>query len=153
MKHLMKFILAITLLWFLSLTASAENMITLRINNSYDNVMISLKEKLAEYGYKVAHIQKCDGGMEGMGYKSDEYKVVFFGKLHEIRTLSKKYPQIIPYVPLKVAVIKENDSVVLVALNPTALKPYFKQEELHTQFERWSSDVRAIFDEIAEAEK
>ncbi len=130
----------------------AENMITLRVYNSYDSVMISVKEKLNEYGYKVAHVQKCDGGMKSMGYQSDDYKVVFFGKLKEVRQLSKKFPHIIPYIPLKIAVIKEADSVVLVALNPSSLALYFKEKELHTQFERWENDVRAIFAEISDEE-
>ncbi len=148
MRAIMKYLLLA--LVFVSFQAKAENMITIRVNNSYDNVMINIKEKLSEYGYKVAHIQKCDGGMKSMGYKSDDYKLIFFSKLKEVRELTKKYPQIIPYVPLKIAVIKEADSVVLVALNPTSLTPYFKDKELHTQFERWENDLRAIFNEMTE---
>jgi len=149
MKTLRRLALAIILLFSFS-ASYAENMIMLRVNSSYDNVMIALKDKLVEYSYKVAHVQKCDGGLHSMGYKSDDYKVVFFGKLKEVRYLSKKYPQIIPFVPLKVAVIKEADSVVLVALNPSSLTSYFKEKELTTQFRRWENDIRAIFNEISE---
>lgn len=152
MKTLLKSLLSVFILLMLSSALHAENMIMLRVNDSYDNVMISVKEKLDGYGYQVAHVQKCDGGMKSMGYVSDDYKVVFFGKLQEVRELSKKYPQIIPYVPLKIAVIKEKDSVILVALNPSSLSPYFKQKELHTQFDRWESDIRSIFREISEIE-
>ncbi len=148
MKKLLK--LSILAMVLFSSFSYAENMITLRVNKSYNDVIILVKEKLSEYGYKVAHIQKCDGGMKSMGYKSDDYKVVFFGKLKEVRYLSNKYPLIIPYIPLKIAVIKESDSVVLVALNPSSLAPYFKEKELHTQFDRWENDLRAIFEEIAE---
>lgn len=152
MKSFLKPLLSVFILLMLSSTVYAENMIMLRVNNSYDNAMISVKEKLKGYGYQIAHIQKCDGGMKSMGYISDEYKVIFFGKLKEVRELSKKYPQIIPYIPLKIAVIKEKDSVVLVASNPSSLSPYFKQKELHTQFERWENDIRAIFKEISDVE-
>lgn len=144
---LKRFIIA-SLLLLISGIVHAENMITLRIDDSYENVMTSVKVKLNEYGYHVAHVQKCDGGMKSMGYTSDEYKVIFFGKLKEVRELTKKYPQIIPYVPLKIAVIKENDSVVLVVLNPSTLDKYFKQEELKTQFKRWENDLRSIFKDI-----
>ena len=149
MKTAIKLGLTLVLLFSFSVSY-AENMIMLRVNNSYDHVMIALKDKLVEYSYKVAHIQKCDGGLHSMGYESDDYKVVFFGKLKEVRYLSEKYPQIIPFVPLKVAVIKEADSVVLVALNPSSLTPYFKEKELSTQFRRWENDIRAIFNEISE---
>ena len=148
MMHL-KHIMTALIILLSSNVAWAENMLTLRIDDSYYNVMITVKEKLNEYGYQVANIQKCDGGMESMGYQSDEYKVVFFGKLKEVRNLSQKYPQITPYVPLKIAVIKENDSIVIVALNPSALSTYFKQDELKTQFKRWENDLRSIFKEIA----
>lgn len=148
MNTVIKFVLLALL--FVSPQTQAENMITIRVNNSYDRVMDSIKGKLVEYDYKVAHIQKCDGGMKSMGYKSDDYRLIFFSKLKEVRALTKKYPQIIPYVPLKIAVIKETNSVILVALNPTSLSPYFKERELHTQFERWENDLRAIFNEMTE---
>lgn len=143
----------VSIFMILASQAHAENMITIRINDSYNNVMISIKDKLNDYGYKIAHIQKCDGGLHDMGYASDEYKLIFFGNFKEIRAISKKFPQIIPYIPLKIAVIKENDSVVLVALNPSTLSTYFKDKELHTQFGRWENDLRSIFSEITEDER
>jgi len=152
MKPLLKQWIILSVLLLLSTKASAENLITMRINDNYDNAMIAIKSKLSEYGYKVAHIQKCDGGLTQMGYITDEYKLIFFGKLKEVRSLSKKFPMIIPYLPLKIAVIKEQDSVVLVALNPTTLSMFFKEKELQTQFGRWENDLRAIFNEITETE-
>jgi uncharacterized protein (DUF302 family) len=137
-------------LLFLSTQAVAENMIMLRVNHSFDNAMILIKEKLNGYGYKVAHIQKCDSGLSDAGYKTAFYKSIFFGKFSEMHHLTATYPEIIPYLPLKIAVMQENDSVVLVAMNPDILSLFFSAEELQIQFGRWESDLRAIFEEVAE---
>ena len=74
----MKFILLIFLTSLLfTQHARAENMIMFRAIQNFDETMILVKEKLDEYGYKVAHIQKCDKGLSGFGYKTDFYKSIF----------------------------------------------------------------------------
>jgi uncharacterized protein (DUF302 family) len=133
-----------------STAAQAENMIMQRVHQSFETTMILVKEKLDEYGYKVAHIQKCDGGLSDFGYKTDAYRSIFYGKFEEMRYLSNKYPMLIPYVPLKIAVIQEKDTVVLVAINPHQFADLFPQKELGIQFDRWESDIRAILEEVAQ---
>jgi len=144
---------AMILLLLASSSAQAENMIMLRTSLTFDEGMIMIKDKLEEYGYKIAHIQKCDGGLGDAGYKTGLYKSVFFGKFDEMRYLTAKYPQIIPYVPLKIAIMEELDTLVLVSLNPSTLKEFFEEPELRTLFGRWESDVRAIFEEISNSKK
>jgi uncharacterized protein (DUF302 family) len=143
------------MIWLLLASSSvhAENMIMLRTSLNFDEGMIMIKDKLEEYGYKIAHIQKCDGGLGDAGYKTGLYKSVFFGKFDEMRYLTAKYPQIIPYVPLKIAIMEELDTLVLVSLNPSTLKEFFEEPELRTLFGRWESDVRAIFEEISNSKK
>jgi uncharacterized protein (DUF302 family) len=137
----------------LGMPARAENMIMLRVKHGFDNTMILMKEKLEDYGYKIAHIQKCDGGLSDSGYKTGLYKSIFFGKFEEMRHLTNTYPEIIPYLPLKIAVMEEKESIVLVSLNPTILRDFFPQPELQTLFGRWESDIRAIFEEIYDTQK
>ena len=140
------------LLLLMAAPVQAENMIMIRVGMSFDATMILMKEKLNEYGYKVAHIQKCDGGLGDAGYKTGFYKSIFFGKYEEMRQLTSTYPEMIPYVPLKIAVMEERETIVLVALNPSTLSEFFQQPELQTLFGRWESDIRAIFDEVREAQ-
>ena len=135
----------------ISTSAQAENMIMLRVSHSFDNTMILVKEKLNDYGYKIAHIQKCDGGLTDSGYKTDFYKSIFFGKFEEMRQLTNTHPEIIPYVPLKIAIMKEKDTVVLVSINPETLSLLFPNKDLQNQFGRWESDLRAIFEEVGES--
>lgn len=145
---LIRFLLLFTCL--LSGQAYAENMIMQRVHHNFENTMILVKEKLDEYGYKVAHIQKCDGGLSDFGYKTDQYRSVFYAKFEEMRHISTRYPLMIPYMPLKIAVIREKDTVLLVALNPNNLSVFFPQKELVILFGRWENDIRAIFEEVAQ---
>ena len=151
MNKLIKF-LSVAMLLF-SNSVMAENMIMLRVNHSFDNTMILIKEKLDDYGYKIAHIQKCDGGLTDSGYKTDFYKSIFFGKFEEMRHLTKTHPEIIPYVPLKIAVMQEKDTVVLVSINPDTLSHLFPAKDLQNQFGRWESDIRAVFEEVGESKQ
>jgi uncharacterized protein (DUF302 family) len=141
------------LLLLLTQAVQAENMVMRRVDHGFETSMILLKDKLEEYGYRVAHIQKCDGGLGDFGYQTDKYRLVFFGKLQEVRQLSNRHPELIPFLPLKIAVIKEQESVVLVALNPRTLSEFFPGRELDIQFQRWESDIRAIFSEIGATER
>ena len=151
MIRLVKLIIVAALL--VSTSVQAENMIMLRVNHSFDNTMILIKEKLGDYGYKIAHIQKCDGGLTDSGYKTDYYKSIFFGKFEEMRHLTKTHPEIIPYVPLKIAVMQEKDTVVLVSINPETLSLLFPDKDLQNQFGRWESDIRAVFEEVGESKQ
>jgi len=110
-----------------------------------------VKEVLAQYGYTVAHVQKCDGGMAQFGYHSDKYQVVFFGKLDEVRRISHSHPEMIPFLPLKMAVFAEHDETVMVVLDPLELGRYIQDPKLQVQLARWRSDLRAILQELREA--
>lgn len=150
----MRIIKTLVMLVLLSSTsAQAENMIMLRLDQSFDNTMILMKEKLNEYGYKIAHIQKCDGGLTDSGYQTDLYKSIFFGKFQEMRDLTRDHPELIPYLPLKIAVIKEKDTILMVSLNPSTLSDFFPNNDLQIQFGRWESDIRAIFEEMEKVRK
>jgi uncharacterized protein (DUF302 family) len=141
--------IASVMFWLFSSTfAYAEGLLLVRTQADPENIMMSLQTALYGYGYKVAHIQKCDGGLQGMGYKTDYYKVVFFGKPEEIRRLTKKYPELIPYLPLKIAVFAEKNDTLLTAVNPAELAHFFEDKELKTQLRRWSNDIKAILSEV-----
>lgn len=128
--------------------AGADNMIMSRIPMRAELVLEYLKSSVEEHGYTVAHLQLCDGGMKDFGYESDFYRVVFFGKVAEVRMISEQYPELVSYLPLKIAVIAEKDETLLTVLNPEALMPFFTDEKLQVQFGRWQSDLVSIFDDV-----
>jgi len=144
--HVRALVLAVLVAF--STAGNAEDMIMGRIPMRAEVVMEYLKSSIQEHGYKVAHVQMCDGGMQAFGYQSDVYRVVFFGKIAEVRMLSEKYPELVSYLPLKMAVIAEKDETLISVLNPEALAPFFKEEELQTQFGRWRNDLVSILKDV-----
>jgi len=137
------------LLMMFGLQAQADGLLMVRSTLAFPEAIEALKKSIADYGYKVAHVQTCDSGMDKFGYKSDYYQVVFFGKLEEVHHISAHYPDLIPFIPLKIAIFAENDETVLVALDPLSLATK-NRPELLIQLKRWRSDLQAIMREQGE---
>lgn len=130
---------------FLSLPAArAESILMARTSMEYEAALEALKTSIEAHGYTVAHVQRCDGGMRGMGYETDNYKTIFFGKYDEITHLSKKFPELIPYFPLKMAIYAESNESVLAILNPIVLGEFIADPELKIQLLRWHSDIKSV---------
>jgi uncharacterized protein (DUF302 family) len=127
---------------------SADNMIMARIPVPADIVFEYVKSSVEEHDYSVAHVQLCDGGMTEFGYKSDLYRVVFFGKVAEVRRISESYPELVAYLPLKIAVIAEKEETLLTVLNPETLAPFFADEAVQIQLGRWHSDLVSILGDV-----
>jgi hypothetical protein len=78
------------------------------------------------------------------------YRIVFFGKPEEIRSLTAAHPQLIPYLPLKMTLFAEQEETLLVALDPTALYEVVPTEEFRYRLQRWKNDIQAVMDELRE---
>ncbi len=128
--------------------AYAENMLMLRSTDNFTKTLQRLKNSIEEHGYEFAHVQRCDGGLKGMGYKTESYRTVFFGKLDEVRDLTDKFPELIPFLPLKIAIVEEGDETILFTVNPTELEKLIQLPELSVQFKRWENDLRSVFSDI-----
>jgi uncharacterized protein (DUF302 family) len=132
-------------------TSAADNMLMGRVPLRAEIALEYVKSSVEEHGYRVAHVQLCDGGMHDFGYESDVYRVVFFGKVEEVRAISARYPELVSYLPLKIAVIAEKDETLLTVLDPEALAPFFADAELQVQLGRWHSDLVSILDDVRRA--
>ncbi len=143
--------LALSMLLLIAGNATADNMIMARIPMRADIVLEYVKSSVEEHGYSIAHLQLCDGGMSDFGYKTDFYRVVFFGKIDEVRRISADYPELVSYLPLKIAVIAEKEETLLTVLNPAALSPFFADEAMQIQLGRWQNDLVSIFDDVRRA--
>ena len=128
--------------------ANEQNLYMVRSNIPYDIAMERVKTMLNSYGYQVAHTQRCDGGLADFGYTTDFYRVLFWGKYAEVHDLSAKFPEIVPFLPLKFLVFAENNETVFVALNPAMLASYYDEPELEIQLMRWKNDIESIMDAL-----
>lgn len=145
-------ILIAGLFWGLMSQAQAgQTTLMARTAAPFEQTLESVQTLLAEYGYTVAHIQKCDGGMAKFGYHSDKYQLVFFGKLEEVRRVSHEHPELIPFLPLKLAVFAEGNETLVVALDPLELGRYVPDAHLQVQLARWHSDLKALLTEVRTA--
>lgn len=151
MKTLLR-LLTLALALSLSSQASAqqENLLMMRSSQSFPETMLGLQKTLGEYGYTVSRVQRVDIGLTTSGFKTDKYRVVFFGKPEEIRALSQKYPQLIPYLPLKMTIFAEQDETLIVAMDPLILDGLSDDEAFHNQLMRWKNDFLSIMDELRE---
>jgi len=132
--------------------ASADGMLMSRVAMKADLAIEYLKTAIEEHGYALAHIQKCDSGLAGFGFHSDTYRVLFFGKLDEVRRISEHHPEFTPYLPLKIAVEAERDETLMVAVDPTTLARYFAGDPgMVIQFRRWKNDILSIFADVQKA--
>ncbi len=130
------------------LPVAAQNILTARSSQDFEQSMSTLKSSIETHGYRVAHVQLCDSGLQGFGYQTDRYRVVFFGKLDEVRQLSAKHPDLIPFLPLKIAVFAEGDQTIISSINPASLGSFYTDEALRIQFKRWENDLRSIFTDL-----
>lgn len=147
----MRQVLLASLLVLVALTpvsAKADEMLMARVAMPAEIVFAYLESSIEEHGYSIAHIQLCDGGMSDFGFKSDFYRVIFFGKIDEARMISEDYPELVSYIPLKIAVIAERDETLLTVLNPQALARFYSDQRLQIQFGRWENDLRSIFQDV-----
>lgn len=134
-----------------SATAGADEMLIARSSQNFEEAMSTLQNAVTQHGYKVARVQRVDIGLTAKGYKTDKYRVVFFGKPEEIAMLTSKYPDLIPYLPLSVAIFAEGGNTLISTARPGLLAEFYPDPELKPIFMRWEKDLVSIFDEVREA--
>jgi uncharacterized protein (DUF302 family) len=125
--------------------AGADELLMERINRPFPETMNSLQDAVRSQGYVVSRVQRVDVGLTASGFETAEYRLVFFGKAAEIRELSARYPELIPYLPLSIVVFAEGDDTLILTTNPHKLAEFYVRPELTDQFRRWEQDIRAIF--------
>jgi len=147
----MKKIFVTMLLMFISSTGSAsesEGLILHRSTQNFPEAMLALQTSIGEHGYTVSRVQRVDIGLTKSGYKTDKYRIVFFGKSSEIRAVKQSQPNLIPYLPLKIVIFSENSETLLVASNMTQFSVLVEQQGTKDLLERWNNDIHSIFNDV-----
>lgn len=126
-------------------------MIMVRSTEAFPEAMATLQEAIHSKGYTLSRVQRVDVGLTAKGYKTDKYRVVFFGKGAQIQQLAREYPQLIPYLPLKIAIYAEGDNTILTSANPAVFLDMFKTPALKPVFDQWLKDVTEILNSVQNA--
>lgn len=144
--------LALLLLLCLPALVNAQSVMMARSKLAFPEAMSALQQSVTEHGYTISRVQRVDIGLTRSGYKTDLYRVVFFGKPDELRQLTKEYPEMIPYLPLKVVIFAEQGETLVAALNPLELAIMFPKTNLDALLHRWANDFQSIFADVRTAQ-
>lgn len=147
----MKRFLAVLLLVSSSF-ASAQDMYMVRTSLAFPEAMSLLQQTIQAQGYAVSRVQRVDIGLTKSGFQTDKYRIVFFGKLDDVRELSDQYPELIPYLPLQIAIFAENEETLLLSSSFEHLRPFYTSPALRARFDRWEADIRNILEQVRNAE-
>ena len=133
---------------FSSTTSFAEEIFMARTQQTFPEAMLALQAEIKAHGYKLSRVQRVDIGLTKSGYKTDKYRVVFFGKTDEIKWIGDNYPDWIPYLPLKIAIFSEAQDTLLIASNPEII---FSTEDpkLKKVLAQWKKDIGSMFNKMA----
>jgi uncharacterized protein (DUF302 family) len=140
------------LVWQFALPVNAEEILMARSLQPFPEAMLTLQESIRDHGYTVSRVQRVDIGLTGMGYKTDKYRIVFLGKIDEVREIAVKAPRMIPYLPLKISIFAEDGQTILITSNPRLYAAIAGDAVDHAIFERWESDLRSIFHDVSQSE-
>ena len=133
-------------------TVQAEDLLMVRSRQAFPEAMITLQNSIGDHGFTLSRVQRVDIGLTKSGFKTDKYRVVFFGNDAEIKRLTAKHPELIPYLPLKMAIFAEEQETLVIAANPANYERFFPSPDLKPVFQKWEREMRAIMDDVRNAE-
>lgn len=136
----------------LTSVSHADELFMVRSSHAFPETMATLQEVISRHGYTVSRVQRVDIGLTDSGFKTDMYRLVFFARPDELRDLSQRYPQLIPYLPWPITIFAEGEETLLVTANPAELHALAHNDELKQLFRRWSTEFRAILEEVRKGE-
>jgi uncharacterized protein (DUF302 family) len=134
------------------LPAQAEGLLMVRSKQSFPEAMLTLQGSIEAAGYTLSRVQRVDIGLTASGFATDMYRVVFLGKIGEVRELTEQYPELIPYLPLKIAVFAEGNETLLVTYDPVEFSRMYQDPALQPYFMRWARDLQNILEVVRETE-
>lgn len=132
--------------------ATAQDLFMARVPMSFPEAMALLQQTIKDRGYTLSRVQRVDIGLTKSGFQTDKYRVVFFGKLDEVREVTRQYPELIPYLPLKIAIFAENEETLLLASSFEHLRPFYRSPALRAHFDRWEQGIRQILEDMRSAD-
>lgn len=126
----------------------AQELLMARSQESFPETMLRLQQSLGDHGYTLSRVQRVDIGLTESGFVTDKYRIVFFGKPKEVRDIARRFPQMIPYLPLQMTVFEEGEETVIVAADPLILQKLAPDPEMGYLLMRWKNDLLSIMDDL-----
>ena len=140
-------ILALSLLSTSAFSANDELLLE-RVNAKFSYAWTALSKSIKAHNYKSAYLQRCDFALNERHYKSDKYRILFYGDYQEMKQLSRKYPELAPYFPLKFTAMEEGKHTLIVGTAPIVLLPLVETNEERMIIFRWHEDMKSILKQV-----
>jgi len=144
-------LIALVLILAFTPGSNADELLMARVLRPFPETMNALQDAIRSRGYVVSRVQRVDVGLSSSGYQTAEYRIVFFAKPNEIRSLTREFLELIAYLPLNIVIFAEGDDTILLAANPLQLEQFLEKPGLHDTLAVWERDVTSIFDELSKA--
>lgn len=147
-NNITKLFLSLIVLACLNTVAIADELMMARSTEDFPETMLTLQSLIKKQGYTPSRVQRVDIGLTKSGYRTDKYRVVFFGKADEIKKISTQLPELVPYLPLKISIFAEEGQTILVTLDPMSFDRMYPNSSFTPLFKQWKRDMQAIFNKV-----
>ena len=117
--------------------ARADGLLMARSLQMFPEAMTSLQSAISARGYTITRLQEVNENLARRDFKSDMYRVAFFGKYDEIIALTAQHRELIPFLPLNITIYAEDNQTILVSAHPRGLEKFFPDPTLKPAFERY----------------
>lgn len=148
MNALIKWMSGALLAGLAAFPVQADSLFMVRMDKAFPEAMALLQSAISSRGYTITRLQQVNENLEKREYKSDMYRVVYFGKHDEVRQVTAINPQMISFLPLSITIFAEGDQSILVSSHPQSLQQFFPDPALRPVFQRWEKDIESIMDEV-----
>jgi uncharacterized protein (DUF302 family) len=148
--NLRKLIASVLTLACLSAPVAADGLLMARTDKAFPEAMAVLQSAISSRGYTITRLQQVNENLERREYKSDMYRVVYFGKYEEVKQVTAAHPEMIAFLPLSITIFAEGDQSIMVASHPQTISAFYPDAALKPMFDRWEKDIEAIMDEVRE---
>ncbi len=144
-------ILLLIVIFIISTISYSTQFIKTTINTNFINTWNTLYDEIEYNDYKIAYLQRCDVALKQRQYQTDKYRILFFGKYQDMRYLSKKYPQLVPFLPLKIVVMEDKQTSITKLVAPSVLKllPVVELKDKKI-IQKWHNDLLDIFAKVSQ---
>ena len=134
----------------LNAPVAADGLLMTRSDKSFPEAMTVLQSAISARGYTITRLQQVNENLGRRDYKSDMYRVVYFGKYEEVKQVTAAHPELIAFLPLSITIFAEGDETIMVASHPQTIAEFYPDTALKPMFDRWEKDIEAIMDEVRE---
>jgi len=150
MKRIQNSLLGLLLfiIWLPAQAIISGELIMVRSDKTFTEAMGILQDAIKKQGYTLSRVHRVDSGLTLSGYPTDKYRIVFFGKTEQIKTLTKSHPELIPYLPLKIAIYAEAKETLLVTSDPAIFVDLYPDPQLRNVFKQWHEDLINIMKNV-----